>query len=111
MVDSIMDNLSLQTQRRAFVQLELHEDTPHESVNQFVLSIDELMQKRRDKVESYTVFFADIVKSSYIVTVEFFTATIPVADFNELRQYVNLNIAQIRENLNIRLSSSGKDPH
>jgi MscS family membrane protein len=103
MVDSIMDNLSLQTQRRAFVQLEIHGDTPHELVNQLVFGIEELLQRRKDKVETFTVFLADIVKNAFVVHVEFFTATIPVADFNELRQYVNLSIIEMMEERKIRL--------
>jgi MscS family membrane protein len=109
MVDSIMDNLSLQTQRRAFVQIELSTDTRRDAVNQFILAIEELMQKRKDKVESHTVFLADIVKNSYIITVEFFTATIPVADFNDIRQYINLEIINIIEKMNIKLSSKDKE--
>jgi MscS family membrane protein len=103
MVDTITDNLTLQTQRRAFVQLEIEGETPHEKVNQLVLGIQEIMQQRNDKVENYTVFLADIVKNTYVITVEFFTATIPVADFNEVRQYVNLSIMQLMERMNIRL--------
>ena len=104
MVDSIMDNISLQTQRRAFVQLEVHSDTPHEVVNQLIFGIEELLQRRRDKVENYTVFLADIVKNTYIIHVEFFTATIPAADFNELRQYVNLEVIAMMEEKGIRLA-------
>ena len=103
MVDTITDNLTLQTQRRAFVQLEIDGRTPHEKVNQLVLGIQEIMQHRNDKVENYTVFLADIVKNTYVITVEFFTATIPVADFNEVRQYVNLSIMQLMERMDIRL--------
>lgn len=105
MVDSIMDNLSLQTQRRAFVQLEISADTPHEKVNQLVLAIEELMQKRKDRIENHTVFLADIVKNAYIISVEFFTATIPVADFNDIRQFVNLEIINIIEKMEIKLSA------
>jgi MscS family membrane protein len=105
MVDSIMDNLSLQTQRRAYVQLEISADTPHELVSQLVFRIEELMQRRKDKIESYTVFLSDIVKNAYIINVEFFTATIPVADFNELRQYINLAMISMMEERGIRLAS------
>jgi MscS family membrane protein len=109
MVDSIMDNLSLQTQRRAFVQLEISASTPPEMLHNFVLAVEELMQQRRDKIENHTVFVADIVKNSYVVTVEYFTATIPVADFNELRQYVNLAMIRIMGEMNITLAT--KDEH
>jgi MscS family membrane protein len=108
MVDSIMDNLSLRTQRRAFVQLELNNDTSHEAVNQLILRIQQLFQQRNAVVENYTVFLSDIVKDTYLVNVEFFTATIPVADFNALRQEVNLSIIGIMKEMNIRLA--GREP-
>jgi MscS family membrane protein len=105
MVDSIMDNITLQTQRRAFVQLEISSQTPPEAIRQLVLRLENLMQERRDRIESHTVFMADIVKNTYVVTIEFFTAPIPVADFNELRQYVNVSIIELMGEMNIRLAS------
>lgn len=108
MVDSIMDNLSLRTQRRAFVQLELSHETPQEAINQLVLRIQQLFQQRNQVVENYTVFMSDIVKDAFLVNVEFFTATIPVADFNTLRQEVNLSIVTMMKEMNIRLAA--KEP-
>ena len=62
-------------------------------------------EKRSDRIESYTVFLADIVKNAYVVTVEFFTATIPMNDFNAVRQQVNLSVIALMESMQIRLSS------
>lgn len=106
LVDTITDNLTLQTQRRAFIQLDIHGETPHERVGQLVLGIEELMEKRRDKIENYTVFVADIVKNSYVITVEFFTATIPAEEFNKIRQYVNLSVIEMMGNMSIKLADS-----
>lgn len=103
MVDSILDNISLQTQRRAFVQLDIDSGASYEQVNQLVYEIEALMQRRNDKVENYTVFLADIVKNSYVVTVEYFTATIPISDFNELKQSINLAIIAMMKERGISL--------
>lgn len=111
MVDSILDNLSLRTQRRALVMLELHAETPHDTVNQFVQRVKNIFNQRKDQVENHTVFLADILKNAFIIHVEFFTAPIPVADFNELRQQVNLSLINLMEDMNIRLATkeeSGK---
>ena len=105
MVDSILDNLSLRTQRRAFVQLELHADTPHDAVNQFVLRVKNNLSQRKDRVENHTVFLSDILKNAFIIHVEFFAAPIPVADFNELRQQVNLSLINLMEEMNIKLAT------
>jgi MscS family membrane protein len=111
MVDSILDNLSLRTQRRALVTLELHAETPHDSVNQFVQRVKNLFNQRKDQVENHTVFLSDILKNAFIIHVEFFTAPIPVANFNELRQQVNLSLINLMEEMNIKLATkeeSGK---
>ena len=108
MVDSIMDNLSLRTQRRAFVQLELHSSTSHDQIDQLVLSIEKTFQLRRSEIENYTVFLSDINKNAFVIHVEFFTATIPAGDFNTLRQQMNLAIIRVLEDLDIRLAA--KDP-
>lgn len=105
MVDSIMDNLSLRTQRRAFVQLELSADTPKQTLGQLVPAIRNELDLRGDKIESASVFLSDITKNTYVVQVEFFTAPIPIADFNALRQEVNLAIIQLMEDMSIRLAS------
>ena len=51
------------------------------------------------------VFLADIVKNTYVISVEFFTATIPASDFNDLRQYINLSIIEMIEERGIKLAS------
>jgi MscS family membrane protein len=105
MVDSIMDNLTLRTQRRAFLQLELSDETDPEAVNQLIIRIQHLFKVRNNVIENNTVFLSDINKNVFLVHVEFFTATIPVADFNALRQEMNLAIIGIMKEMNIRLAS------
>lgn len=109
MVDSIMDNLSLRTQRRAFVQVELHSDTPHDTVNQFVQRVKNIIEKRKEQVENYTVFLSDINKNAFILHVEFFTAPIPIAEFNNIRQEVNLSMIRLMEDMNIKLATKESD--
>lgn len=109
MVDSIMDNLSLRTQRRAFVQLELHAETPHDTVNQFVQRVRNILLERKEQVENFSVFLSDINKNAFVVHVEFFTAPIPVADFNNIRQEVNLSMIELMEDMNIKLATKETD--
>jgi MscS family membrane protein len=109
MVDNIMDNLSLRTQRRAFVQLELHSETSHDTVNQFVQRVRNLLQQRKEQVENYTVFLSDINKNAFILHVEFFTAPIPAADFNNVRQEINLSMIELMEDMNIKLATREND--
>lgn len=105
MVDSIMDNLSLRTQRRILQQLELHADTSHDTVNQFIQRVKNIFLQKKERIENHTVFLSNISKNAFVVHVEFFTAPIPVADFNDLRQDINLTIIELMEDLNIKLAS------
>lgn len=104
MVDSIMDNLSLRTQRKATIQLELHSGTSRGSVNDLILQIENGI-KRKDKIENHSVFLSDISKNALIVQVEFFTASIPAEDFNALKQEVIFNIIDLMAEMNIQLVS------
>jgi MscS family membrane protein len=105
MVDSIMDNLSLRTQRRVLQYLELSDDTSRDSINQFIQRVRNVFIQKKDQVESHHVFLVNITKNIYVVHVEFFTAPIPATDFNELRQYINLSIIGLMEDMNIKLAS------
>lgn len=104
MVDSIMDNLTLRTQRRAFVQLELNAATTHEMLNGLVLRAQQLLADKKDKVENSSVFVSDISKSAFILNIEFFSAPVPIADFNAIRQEVNLSIIALLEEMQIQLA-------
>lgn len=104
MVDSIMDNLSLRTQRKAFIQLELNANTSRGSVKDLVLTIEDSL-RRKEKIENYAVFLSDISKNALVVQVEFFTASIPGEDFNALRQDVILIIIELMSEMNIQLAS------
>lgn len=108
MVDSIMDNLSLRTQRKATIQLELNSTTSRGAVNDLVLAIENIL-RRRDKVENHSVFLSDINKNAIIVQVEFFTASIPGEDFNKIRQDVILSIIDLLSDLNIQLVNKDTD--
>lgn len=104
MVDSIMDNLSLRTQRRAFIQLEINADTARPAIHDFILQVENLL-RGKDKIENYSVLLADIVKNSFVVQVEFFTASIPANDFNAIRQEINLELIELLSDGNIQLAS------
>lgn len=104
MVDTITDNITLQTQRRAFVQLEIEPLTAFDKIDQFVARIKNLMLTN-PRIENHTVFLADIIKNTYVVSVEFFTATIPASDFNDVRQTINIEMIKIMDEMGVRLAS------
>lgn len=105
MVDSILDNLSLRSQRKGNLQLELNSQTSPQLVQQFIGLIEGYLEERKDKVESFSVLLTDIQKNALIVSVEFFTAPVPIQDFNQLKQDVNFRVIRLMEEVPVHLVS------
>lgn len=105
MVDSILDNLSLRSQRRAFVQLELHSDTPLHKIQQLISNLEKLLQKNKADIWQSSVVLSDINKNTFLVQVEFFTEAGPIAAFNRIRQQINMEIIRELGDLQIKLAS------
>jgi MscS family membrane protein len=72
---------------------------------QLIEGIKAILENKKDRIENYTVYLSDINKNAFFVPVEFFTAPIPVADFNSVRQEVNLEIIQLMNDMQVRLAS------
>lgn len=110
MVDSILDNLTLRTQRKGELKLELHPQTPGLAVQQFIDSINELLKENYSVgFSTYAVFLTDISKNGIVVTVEYFTENISMAVFNQTRQRLNLDILKLMEQQEIKLAPVKND--
>lgn len=105
MVDSILDNLSLRSQRRAFVQLELNAATRPDKVQELIKNIENLLEQHKAEIDQYTVLLSDINKNAFHIQVEFFTPAGTIATFNAIRQKVNIEIIQALNTLDIHLAS------
>ncbi len=103
MVDTIVDNLTLRTQRRAFLSLELSSSTPYETLNQVIADIKSIIAGN-STIQNYSVVLSDINKNSYVIQVEYFTGAIAMEIFNQVRQEMNLSIINIIGTLKIKLA-------
>ena len=108
MVDNIMDNLSLRSQRRSVLLLELDAATSASRVTDLLQAIRNRMAELK-KIESSSVYLLDIVRGSLQVQVEYFTAPIPIADFNALREEINLFVIQWMETNEVKLNGHPLD--
>lgn len=94
MVDTILDNISMRTQRRADLKLEIGLAATTDDLKKIIPAIKKILQK--DYVQNSNVFFSDITKTSHIITVEYFTDMDQTMDeFNALREEVNLEIIEM----------------
>jgi MscS family membrane protein len=105
MVDSILDNLSLRTQRKAEIRLELHFRTTAQQVDDLIRKIEMLLQQH-EEIEGSTVVLNELGSKSIILQVDYFTQTIDFALFQEIKQTINLHILRMMEGLGIEFTGN-----
>jgi MscS family membrane protein len=103
MVDTIVDNFTLRTQRRGFLNLELSSSTPYETLNQVIADIKSIVSGN-NTIQSYSVVLSDISKNSFVIQVEYFTGDVAMEIFNQVRQEMNLSIINTFGTLKIKLA-------
>jgi MscS family membrane protein len=104
MVDSVVDNLTLRTQRKGELRLELSLSTTAEKLDAAISGIKELLVK--DKVENSNAYLNDITGSAFLVNVDYFTSPIPFDEFNAVKQQVNLDVLRLLTELDISIAGS-----
>ena len=100
MVDSIVDNLTLRTYRKAEMRLQLKSTTPAETIQSFIEESRKLLGDI-SFISDATVYLMDISGTFFQVNIDYFTTPIPLAEFNEIKQKLNLEILDLIENRKI----------
>jgi MscS family membrane protein len=108
MVDSILDNISLRTQQRNELLLQISLETPSSKVEELIKEVKEFLGKIK-QLESYNVFFVDINVQAYAIMVEFFVPAAYLSEFNKIKQEVNLFALHTIEKLEIKIAGATKD--
>lgn len=104
MVDSVVDNLTLRTQRKGELRLELSLSTPAAQLDGFITGIRQILI--RDKVQNSTVFLDNVTGSAVLVNVDYFTAPVAIEEFNRVKQQVNLEVLQLMEKMELSIAGS-----
>jgi MscS family membrane protein len=99
MVDSITDNLTLRTQRRTDLDLNISLSTTSAQLQQLTDGIKNILQQT--PIENRLIVLNDITANAYIVHAEYYTAPIPIREFNDLKQRVNLEVIKLMEKLQV----------
>ncbi|HWK05433.1 MAG TPA: mechanosensitive ion channel domain-containing protein [Puia sp.] len=107
MVDSIVDNLSLRTQRKGELRLELSLSTSSVLLDRLVQGLKDILKK--DKVENSTAFLNDITGAAFLINVDYFTSPITQEEFNGIKQQVNLDTLRLMESLNLEIAGASTD--
>jgi MscS family membrane protein len=96
MVDSILDNLSLRSQRKAEIRLELSVQTQANQLLQLTDKAGKLLEQN-EIIQQGNVFVTEIGLKSITVQVDYFTAVIEFNSFQEIKQTINLEVAEYSE--------------
>ncbi|PWT71393.1 MAG: mechanosensitive ion channel protein MscS [Bacteroidetes bacterium] len=107
MVDSIVDNLSLRTQRKAEIRLQIALSADAGQLNQFIDGIGKILM--REEIDNPTVFLNDIAGNAFLVNVDYFTSPITLNQFNQIKQEVSLEILRLMEKLGIQITGASTD--
>src|SRR6187399_2925891 len=107
MVDSILDNLTLRTQRKAEIRLETGVNISSETLNKFIEAVKAKLV--HPQIEEGSAFLTDIRSNSFLISIDFFTAPIAVKEFQKLKQQKNLEILKLMEEMKIGLAGASSD--
>jgi MscS family membrane protein len=109
MVDSILDNVTLRTQRKVELRLDIALSATAAQLQQLTPAIKRILQQH-EAIESFSVYLQDTGKNAHVVSVDYFTVMPQeMSDFNELREAVNLAIIALLENSKLELAASNTD--
>jgi MscS family membrane protein len=109
MVDTIIDNITLRTERKVELRLELSLSTTAEQLKSVSNEIKSLLQQQKDITNSI-VYLQDTGKNAHIIAVDYFTI-MPQAfnDFTALREEINLGVVTLLEKNKIDLAAKTTD--
>ena len=106
MVDSVVDNWSMRTQRRGEIKLELAAQTTTAKTQAFIEAIKNILQSQPEKISTCTVHLTEINKNGILITAEYFTPHIPFETFNQLREELGFAVKEALEKNSVEMAST-----
>lgn len=107
MVDSVLDNLSLRTQRKGELKLEIGVTTNSSLIESLITGIKNILKKK--ELDDSHVLMSDITGQAFIITIDYFTAPFTINEFNNIRQEINLEVIKLMEELKIEIAGANTD--
>ena len=105
MVDSILDNITHRTQRKAEIKLEVSVKTNPDQLQKLTQKAEQLIQQH-ETIQSGTALVTELGLKSITVQVDYFTDVIDMNEFNQLKQTMNIELLNILKSLEIELAGS-----
>jgi MscS family membrane protein len=105
MVDSMVDNWSHRTARRAEIRFELEPLSSVARVRTFLDTLRRLFESKAPSVREPEVFLKDMGRTGILVTIEYFTAPLPQQEYDAIKQDLLLCAKEQMELLGLRMVS------
>jgi MscS family membrane protein len=109
MVDSIVDNWSMRTQRRAEIKLEFVVSTETKRIEHFISEVEKTISGHPSEIIKSSVFLTEYNKNGITIIIEYFTQPYTMSEFNKLKQAFNLALIKLIEKEKLELVSAGQD--
>ena len=106
MVDSVVDNWSMRTHRRAEINIDLAVQTPSAEIMNFISDLKALLGNI-PAINSFDVFLSELNKNGLVVNGEYYTKTLSLDEFNHHKETINISIKKIMENRKISMTTPG----
>ena len=107
MVDSVLDNLTLRTQRRGDLKLELGLQTSVAKLESAIADIKKIMERK--EIEDANVLLAEITGHAFVIQSDYYTAPVTIKEFNTIKQEINLQSLKVMEELGIEIAGASTD--
>jgi MscS family membrane protein len=107
MVDSILDNLSLRTQFKGELRLELDLRTRSAQIEQLIARIRQLLTS--DDIRSFAVVMNGITANAFLVNGDYFTRHITDGEFNVIKERVNFAVLRMLEEMHIEMAGANRE--
>lgn len=108
MVDSILDNQSLRTQRNVISKMEVGFKASPEQIAAFIADAEQLLNQ--PDILDYNVFLSDTGVQAHIVHIEYFVRMeVAVKDFFKLRESVNLELIRLMSRHQLEFAAANAD--
>lgn len=107
MVDSILDNLSLRTQRRGDLRLDMGLQTPPAKLESVIEGVKKILGRK--EIEDYNVVLSDITNQAVVLISDYYTAPVTFKEYNQIKQEVNLQTLKLLEELGVEIAGASTD--
>jgi MscS family membrane protein len=107
MVDSILDNLTLRTQLKGELRLQIDLSATSSELERLISGVKKILQ--HPSVENFTVSLNDIAVNAFLVNADYFTSPLTQLEYLAVKEEINLQVLKLLEELKIEMAGARTD--